>query len=65
MSFKVTGTERHMVNFRNIYNVDEDTTLELKGEFRSKGKEKSIIYFGLYFFKEDGNDILSHDIYGI
>ena len=59
MSFKVTGTERHIVNFRNIQDVDEDTTLELKDEFRSIGKEKSIIYFGLHCFKEDGNVILA------
>ena len=63
MSFKVTGTERYMVNFGNIYNVDEDTTLELKGEFRSIGKEKSRIYFGLHCLKEDGNDIIGKEIY--
>ena len=63
MSIKVTGTERHILNFKNVYDVDEDTTLELKGEFRSIGKEKSRIYFGLHCLKEDGKDIIGHDIY--
>ena len=57
MSFKVTGTERHIVNFRNKYNIDEDTNIELRGEFRSIGKEKSIIYFGLHCFQEDDTEI--------
>ena len=39
MSFKVTGTERHIVNFRNKYDIDEDTNIELKGEFRSIEKK--------------------------
>ena len=63
MSFKVTGTERNIVNFRNRYDVDEDTTIELKGEFRSIGKEKSRIYFGLHCFKEDGTDIFAYEVY--
>ena len=63
MSIKVTWTERHILNFRNVYYIDEDTTLELKGKFRSIGKEKSIIYFGLHCLKEDSNDIIGRDVY--
>ena len=50
------------LNFKNRYDVDEDTTIELKGEFRTSGKQKSIIYFGLHCFKEDGTEILDTDV---
>ena len=41
----------------NRYPVKEETILELKGEFRSSGKIKSKIYFGLRCFKENGEEI--------
>ena len=47
---------------KNKYPVNEDTVLELKGEFRSSGKTKSKIYFGLRCFKENGEEILAPKI---
>ena len=44
------------------YPVNEDTVLELKGEFRSSGKTQSKIYFGLRCFKENGEEILAPKI---
>ena len=35
------------IKSKNRYQVNEETVMELKGEFRSSGKIKSIIYFGL------------------
>jgi len=63
MSRQYIGTDSYMINFQNNYNVDEDTTIILKGEFRSVGKEKSVIYFGLHCFKDDGTDILAKEVY--
>ena len=39
MLYKVTGTEGHIINFRSIFDADEDVTLELKGEFLSISRE--------------------------
>ena len=46
------------IKSKNRYPVNEETVMELKGEFRSSGKIKSIIYFGLECFKENGDEIL-------
>ena len=50
------------LNFKNRYDVDEDTTIELKGVFRTSGKQKSVIYFGLHCFKEDGTEIMCQHV---
>ena len=47
---------------KNIYPVNKETIIELKGEFRSSGKIKSIIYFGLRFFKKNGEEILDRQV---
>ena len=44
------------------YPINEDTVLELKGEFRSSGKTQSKIYFGLRCFKENREEILAPKI---
>ena len=46
--FTFMGTDKNIVNFLNRYEVNENTILTLKGEFRSTGKIKSILYFGLH-----------------
>ena len=46
----------------NRYPVNEETVMELKGEFRSSGEIKSRIYFGLRCFKENGDEILDYHI---
>ena len=48
---------------QNRYPVNKDTIIELKGEFRSTGKIKSKIYFGLICFKENGEEISSPQIH--
>lgn len=58
----ITGY-KPILNFKNKYDVDEDTAIELKGEFRSSGKQKSKMYFGLHCFKEDGTDILCQHVH--
>ncbi len=63
MYLKVTGTERWIVDFNRKYEVDENTKIDLKGEFRSIGTEKSKIYFGLHCYKEDGTEIIGEDVY--
>ena len=45
-----------------MYPIYEDTIVELKGEFRSEGNIKSIIYFGLHCFREDDSEIQREDI---
>ena len=47
---------------KSKYQIDEDEIIELKGEFRSAGKIKSLIYFGLKCFRENGQGILREDI---
>ena len=49
-------------NLVNKFQIHEDSVIELRGEFRSAGKIKSIIYFGLKCFKEDGTEISREDI---
>ena len=44
------------------YKINKDSIIELKGEFRSAGKIKSILYFGLRCFKENGSEITREDI---
>ena len=44
------------------YPITDDTIIELKGEFRSAGKEKSKIYFGLQCFRGNGSEIKAYDI---
>ena len=47
---------------KNRYPVNDETIMELKGEFRSSGKVKSRIYFGLRCFKENGEEITAYHI---
>ena len=53
------------IKSKNRYPVNEETVMELKGEFRSSGKIKSIIYFGLECFKENGDEILAPHVYRV
>ena len=48
---------KNQLDAKNKYYIFEDSVVELKGEFRSAGKTKSIIYFGLKCYKEDGTEI--------
>ena len=50
------------IRSKNRYPVNEETVMELRGEFRSSGKIKSIIYFGLGCFKENGEEILDPQV---
>ena len=54
---------KNLLNFPKKYEISKDTTLELRGEFRSSGNKKSIIYFGLQSFKENGAQILAPEVY--
>lgn len=47
------------------YPISPDSFLELKGEFRSSGKIKSHLWFGLNCFRENGKEIESFEIYRI
>ena len=53
---------KDQLDCKNKYQIDEDSIIELKGEFRSAGKIKSLIYFGLKCFKENGQGIEREDI---
>ena len=53
----IYGTQR--------YPVSEETTIELMGEFRSSGKEKSKIFFGLQCFDEKGEEIEAYKVFRI
>lgn len=53
---------KNQLDSKNKYQINEDTIIELKGDFRSAGKIKSIIYFGLKCFKENGTEIERVDI---
>ena len=53
---------KDQLDCKNKYPIFEDSVAELKGEFRSAGKIKSKIYFGLKCFKEDGTGIEREDI---
>ena len=53
---------KDQLDSKKKYEINEDTLIELKGEFRSAGKIKSIIYFGLKCFREDGTGIEREDI---
>ena len=48
---------KNQLDSKQKYEVNENTIIELKGYFRSSGKIKSIIYFGLKCFKENGESI--------
>ena len=56
----IKGNKQIKGNIR--YPVNEETVMELKGEFRSSGKIKSRIYFGLKCFKENGDEITAYHI---
>jgi len=53
---------KDQLDCKNKFQIHEDSVIELKGEFRSAGKTKSKIYFGLKCFKEDGTEISREDI---
>ena len=53
---------KDQLDCKNKFQIHEDSVIELRGEFRSAGKIKSIIYFGLKCFKEDGTEISREDI---
>ena len=53
---------KDQLDCKNKYQIDEDSIIELKGEFRSAGKIKSRIYFGLKCFRENGQGIEREDI---
>ena len=53
---------KDQLDCKNKYQLDEDSIIELKGEFRSAGKIKSLIYFGLKCFRENGQGIKREDI---
>ena len=53
---------KDQLDCKNKYQIDEDSIIELKGEFRSAGKIKSLIYFGLKCFRENGQGIEREDI---
>mgnify|MGYP007056262752 CR=1 FL=1 len=54
--------QKDQLDCKNKYPIFEDSLAELKGEFRSAGKIKSKIYFGLKCFKEDETGIEKEDI---
>ena len=54
--------QKNQLDCKNKFPIFEDSIIELKGEFRSAGKIKSKIYFGLKCFKEDGTGIEREDI---
>jgi len=58
----ITVTGYKQLDFQPKYPIDENTTVELSGQFRSTGTESSIIYFGLHSFEENGKEILSDSI---
>ena len=45
---------KNQLDCKNKYQIDEDSIIELKGEFTSSGKIQSRIFFGLKCFKENG-----------
>ena len=53
---------KDQLDSKNKFLINEDTIIHLKGEFRSAGKTKSIVYFGLKCFREDGTEISREDI---
>ena len=53
---------KDQLDSKQKYEVNENTLIELKGYFRSSGKIKSKIYFGLKCFKENGEGIEREDI---
>ena len=58
----ITVTGHKNLDFQPKYPIDENTTVELSGQFRSTGTESSIIYFGLHSFGENGEEIMSESI---
>ena len=58
----ITVTGHKQLDFQPKYPIDENTTVELSGQFRSTGTESSMIYFGLHSFGENGKEILSESI---
>lgn len=58
---EVTGPKT--IEIEKQYIINENTIIELKGEFRSSGKIKSKIQFGLKCLREDGRNISGTEIY--
>ena len=58
----ITVTGHEQLDFQPKYPIDENTTVELSGQFRSTGTESSMIYFGLHSFGENGEEIMSESI---
>ena len=58
---EVTGQKT--LEIEQKYAIKENSIIELKGEFRSAGKIKSKIYFGLKCLREDGRNISGTEIY--
>lgn len=54
--------QKDQLDCKNKFQIHKDSIIELKGEFRSAGKIKSKIYFGIKCFKEDGTEISREDI---
>ena len=48
---------KDQLDCKNKYHIEEDSIIELRGEFRSAGKTKSLISFGLKCFRENGTGI--------
>ena len=61
----ITVTGHEQLDFQPKYPIDENTTVELSGQFRSTGTESSIIYFGLHSFGENGKEIFGESIYRV
>ena len=53
---------KNQLDCKSKYHIEEDSIIELRGEFRSAGKTKSLIYFGLKCFRENGTGIEREDI---
>ena len=53
---------KNQLDCKNKYHIEEDSIIELRGEFRSAGKTKSLISFGLKCFRENGTGIEREDI---
>ena len=54
--------QKDPLNCTEKYKINKDSIIELKGEFRSAGKIKSKLHFGLRYFRENGSEIKREDI---
>ena len=50
------------IESEKTYTIKDDTIIELKGEFRSCGDVKSMIYFDLISLRENGEEILGKHV---